>query len=85
MNTKLTLRLDDSLIANAKVYAAQEGRSVSELVAAYFSALGRQSPHAATAATATARPSKTDQLVGALAGLPLDEQDYKKHLEAKYR
>ncbi len=83
MNTKLTLRLDDSLIANAKVYAAQEGRSVSELVAAYFSALGRQSPHAATAATA--RPSKTDQLVGALAGLPLDEQDYKKHLEAKYR
>lgn len=83
MNTKLTLRLDDSLIANAKVYAAQEGRSVSELVAAYFSVLGRQSPHVATAATA--RPSKTDQLVGSLAGLPLDEQDYKKHLEAKYR
>ena len=31
MNTKLTLRLDDSLIMNAKTYAAKEGRSVSWL------------------------------------------------------
>lgn len=83
MNTKLTLRLDDSLIANAKDYAAQEGRSVSELVAAYFSALGKQSHHGNL--TARSRPTKTDQLVGALAGSRLDEKDYKKHLETKYQ
>jgi Family of unknown function (DUF6364) len=83
MNTKLTLRLDDSLITNAKTYAAKEGRSVSDLVAAYFAALGKNSP--GLAAPAAARTSKTDQLVGALAGLKLDEQDYKKHLEAKYQ
>ena len=39
MSTKLTLRLDESLINAAKKYAAQEGRSVSELVAAYFKRL----------------------------------------------
>ncbi len=83
MNTKLTLRLDDSLITNAKTYAAKEGRSVSDLVAAYFAALGKNSP--GLAAPAAARASKTDQLVGALAGLKLDEQDYKKHLKAKYQ
>jgi hypothetical protein len=83
MNTKLTLRLDDSLIANAKTYAAQEGRSLSDLVAAYFAALGKNSP--ALAIPSAARLSKTDQLVGALAGFQLDEQDYQKHLEAKYK
>ena len=39
MSTKLTLRLDEALISAAKKYAAHEGRSVSELVAAYFKRL----------------------------------------------
>ncbi len=39
MNTKLTLRLDHELIAQAKVYAQAHGRSVSELVATCFSRL----------------------------------------------
>ena len=39
MHTKLTLRLDDSLIDAAKAYAAEQGRSVSTLVADYFAAL----------------------------------------------
>ena len=39
MSTKLTLRLDEGLINGAKKYAAREGRSVSELVAAYFKRL----------------------------------------------
>jgi hypothetical protein len=39
MNTKLTLRLDADLIHDAKNYAARQGRSVSELVAAYFKRL----------------------------------------------
>ena len=36
MNTKLTLRMDENLIAQAKAYAAQEGRSLSDLVGTYF-------------------------------------------------
>ena len=36
MNTKLTLRMDENLIAQAKAYAAKEGRSLSDLVSTYF-------------------------------------------------
>ena len=39
MNTKLTLRMDENLVAQAKAYAAKEGRSLSELVSAYFARL----------------------------------------------
>ena len=39
MNTKLTLRMDENLIAQAKAYAAQEGRSLSDLVGTYFARL----------------------------------------------
>ncbi len=39
MNAKLTLRLDDALIASAKAYAAQQGRSLSEIVGQYFTRL----------------------------------------------
>ena len=36
MKTKLTLRLDDAVIARAKAYAARRGTSVSGLVEDYF-------------------------------------------------
>ena len=36
MNTKLTLRLDDNLIASAKRHSAESGRSISRLVADFF-------------------------------------------------
>ena len=36
MQTKLTLRLDDELIEEAKSYAARAGKSVSQIVADYF-------------------------------------------------
>lgn len=42
MNTKLTLRMDESLIAAAKNYAAAHGSSVSQMVASYFAALGQK-------------------------------------------
>ena len=41
MNTKLTLRMDESLIASAKDYAAAHGSSVSQMVANYFAALAQ--------------------------------------------
>jgi len=37
MNTKLTLRLDDQLILKAKRYSHRVGKSVSQIVADYFS------------------------------------------------
>ena len=36
MQTKLTLRMDDELIARAKAHAKKRGKSVSQLVADYF-------------------------------------------------
>jgi hypothetical protein len=79
MQTKLTLRLEDQLIEQAKSYAAQAGKSVSQIVADYFKLL--------TAPTTGARPSSpvTRSLRGVLRGAKLDEGDYKKYLEEKYR
>ena len=39
MQTKLTLRLDDRLIRDAKHHARQSGKSLSQMVAEYFSAV----------------------------------------------
>jgi len=39
MQTKLTLRLDEDLIAGAKAFAQRSGRSVSQIVADYFALL----------------------------------------------
>ena len=36
MQTKLTLQMDDELIARAKAHAKKRGKSVSQLVADYF-------------------------------------------------
>jgi hypothetical protein len=42
MKKKLTLRLEDSLIRQAKRYAKKRGTSVSKLVADYFAVIGEQ-------------------------------------------
>ncbi|OYU29760.1 MAG: hypothetical protein CFE39_17050 [Comamonadaceae bacterium PBBC2] len=44
MNNKLTLRMDESLIASAKDYAAAHHSSVSQIVANYFAALAQKNP-----------------------------------------
>lgn len=82
MPTKLTLRLDETLIAAAKAYAHSQGRSVSVLVADYFAQLTHQ-PAPVDAPTPTSKI--TASLRGALAGSDVDESDYKRHLEAKYQ
>lgn len=43
MNTKLTLSLEKEVIEKAKSYAKQTGRSLSELVEAYFENLTSKS------------------------------------------
>lgn len=79
MQTKLTLRLDDELIEEAKSYAAQTGKSVSQIVADYFKLLsGKGSKQASASAPVT------QSLRGLLRGTKLDEADYRKHLEKKH-
>ena len=44
MQTKLTLRLEDHLIAQAKDYAQASGKSLSQMVAEYFARLEKPAP-----------------------------------------
>lgn len=77
MNTNLTLRLDDELIARAKRHSAETGRSVSQLLADFFSLIEVQ--HPAVEVTPRVRA-----LRGVLAGSGLAEDDYRRHLEIKH-
>ncbi len=77
MQTKLTLRLEDSLIQSAKNYAKQQDKSLSQVVGDYFQILTEQ----------TERPEispVTKSLVGILESSNVDVKGYKKHLEGKY-
>ncbi len=77
MNTKLTLRLDDKLIASAKRHSAESGKSVSQLVADFFTLIDSQD------ADVEITP-RVRSLRGVLAGSGVDERDYRRHLEEKY-
>ena len=77
MQTKLTLRLEDSLIQQAKSYAKQHDKSLSQVVADYFQILTQQSKKSITAPI-------TKSLIGVLDTSNIDEKDYKKYLEDKY-
>ncbi|MBT1071185.1 DUF6364 family protein [Pelotalea chapellei] len=79
MQTKLTLRLEDQLIEQAKSYAAQAGKSVSQIVAEYFKLLTSQKINPTPPSTPI-----TQSLRGLLRDSKLDEKDYKKYLEEKH-
>ncbi|MDQ7014803.1 MAG: DUF6364 family protein [Gammaproteobacteria bacterium] len=77
MQTKLTLRLDDNLIEQAKRYAKQNDKSLSQVVADYFQLLiQKEKPNKI--------PPITRSLIGLLESQQGDEEEYKKHLEQKY-
>ena len=78
MQTKLTLRLDDSLIQQAKSYAKQHDKSLSQVVADYFQILSKPTEEAVISPL-------TQSLIGVLDERNVDESDYKKYLEEKYR
>ncbi len=80
MNTKLTLRLDDELIRHAKRYSSKSGRSLSRLVADYFALIDSDEGAAGTKITPRVR-----SLIGSVKGATTTEEDYRRHLEAKYR
>lgn len=79
MQTKLTLRLEDQLIEQAKSYAAQAGKSVSQVVADYFKMLTTEKSKPISSSTPI-----TKSLRGLLRDSELDEKDYKKYLEGKH-
>jgi len=82
MQSKLTLRLDDELIREAKALARQRGTSLSQLVADYFRALSRSRRDQPED---EALPPITRSLAGALRGADVDEGDYRTHLDRKHR
>lgn len=79
MQTKLTLRLDGRLVRHAKQYAERSGKSLSQMVAEYFSAITspKGSPSELTPAVS--------KLKGALEGTGVAPEDYGAYLEEKHR
>lgn len=78
MNTKLTLRMDDALVRQAKNHAARRGKSVSQMFGEFVSSLGtrRHKGHL---------PPVTGSLLGIMKGSGVSENDYKEHLREKHR
>ena len=79
MQTKLTLRLDDKLIKSAKSFAQKRGKSVSQVVAGYFSLLEQKPGNQKHQFTPAVRSLK-----GALRGKDVDRMDYHRYLEEKF-
>jgi hypothetical protein len=88
MQTKLTLRLDDSLIEEAKAEASRRGTSLSRLVGELFQSLkaSRESAESEDlqGRVGTSLGVRTKRLLGALAGDEVDPEGYKAHLEEKH-
>ncbi|KAA9349323.1 DUF6364 family protein [Larkinella humicola] len=84
MDTKLTLKLDEDVIQQAKIYAASQNRSLSGLVEGYLKSLVSQndseneeikiSPFVKSMTSRTMIPSDLDT-----------KDEYNKHLMEKYR
>lgn len=79
MNTKLTLRLDDHLIASAKEYSAKTGKSVSKIVADFFVIIKNEKLKENNSISPTVQSIK-----GILKNTAMSKSDYKKYLEEKY-
>lgn len=79
MQTKLTLRMDQKLVAKAKREARKRGKSVSGMVADFFAGLAPRDGALGDL------PPITRSLVGAIADPDVSEEDYHKYLEEKYR
>jgi len=73
---KLTLSVDDRVVARAKQYAKRRGVSVSEMVETYLAVVA-EPPHAGVAAP----------VLRSVRGVlrDADRSDYRKHLVAKYK
>ncbi len=79
MNTKLTLRLDDHLIASAKEYSAKTGKSVSKIVSDFFVIIKNEKLKENNQITPTVQSLK-----GVLKNTAISKSNYKNYLEEKY-
>ncbi len=81
MQTKLTLRLDEEVIRQAKESAKGMGKSLSEMVEDFFKIV--------TSVRRQRRKGEATRLVkelrGCIRGSKVTEEDYYKYLEEKYR
>ena len=77
---KLTLNVDETVVARAKRYAARRGMSVSRLVERFLSLVSR-----AASKQDEDLPPILARLRADLKGASGDRTDYKKYLERKYR
>ncbi len=77
---KLTLNVDEHVVARAKRYAARSGISVSRLVEQLLALVSRS-----TAKESDDPPPILERLQAQLKGASADRSDYKKYLERKYR
>ncbi len=80
MQAKLTLELEEKLIKNAKEYAKSQHKSLSQIVAEFFSIVSSKRISKKDVALGPV----TSKLVGSLKGASLNEDDYKDHLIRKY-
>ena len=78
MLTQLTLDVDDSLIQRAQAFAQRSGKSLSQVVADYFARLENDE-------ALIDLPPLTHSLLGCISSGELDENDYRKYIEAKFR
>ena len=78
METKLTLKMDKSVILIAKSYAEKNHRSLSRLVEDYFKKLGSDDP------SYFELSPLVKELSGIIAPDDVDHDNYLKYLEKKY-
>ena len=78
MQTKLTLRIDQDIIEQAKKHASEMGKSLSQVVSDYFRLIASKEPEQHIGSFPITR-----SLRGILKG-EVSEEDYKKYLERKY-
>lgn len=80
MNTKLTLKLDQEAIEQAKRYAERRGLSLSRVVESYFLRLAEAEEPKEKLAGVVA------ELAGALAGSEIGDarEEYTEYLQKKY-
>jgi hypothetical protein len=84
MATKLTLRIDEHLIAVAKRHAAAHETSVSRMVAAYFEALDVLSSSGGVSDDLPAPSPRVRALVGVLPREADPEAAYQAYLSRKH-
>jgi hypothetical protein len=82
MSTKLTLRLDEKLINNAKKAARSRGVSLSKMVGDYFNTISSQQKKEIQESPVL---SEISGILSPRADVKKLIKSYKRHLEEKYR